>query len=245
MEKTNMNKNFFRKPVFLLIIIALTMFNNLEHGAELYYRITGPIYPDSWLPYIHLQAYFVIIVIDLAVIGFIVNGKTKDSKAFAFLLFLINLLFWDVLTGISKTSLWDLPNVSLLIAKIFFSAAFSYLIHKMSSLYFERVVGYSSIEQLKAVYEQELADKKQLAADFEQQKAEVKTACEALEFQRTQNRTLEEKTTNCQAIISRIEHEFTCQHCNEYKADHLEGIATALKALNAHRGVCLKKVTTI
>ncbi len=233
MKTENMNKNFFRKPIFLLIIITLTMFNNLEHGAELYYRITEPIYPKSWLPYIHLQAYFVIIVIDLAVIGFIVNGKTKDSKAFAFLLFIINLIFWDVLTGISTTHYADLPKISLLLAKIFFSAAFSYLIHKMSSLYFERVVGYSSLEQLKAEYDQALAEKKQITADLEHQKAEALTTLK-------KSLLLEEKQLCSAKIISRIEQEFTCPHCNEYKANYLEGIPTAFKSLNAHKGTCLK-----
>lgn len=236
MKTENMQNNFFRKPIFLLIIITLTMFNNLEHGAELYYRITEPIYPKSWLPYIHLQAYFVIIVIDLAVIGFIVNGKTKDSKAFAFLLFIINLIFWDVLTGISTTHYADLPKISLLLAKIFFSAAFSYLIHKMSSLYFERVVGYSSLEQLRAEYEQTLADKKELAAAIEQKKAEVKATCE-------KNLELEEKTKCSSNIISRIEQEFTCPQCNEFKANYSESVAMAFKSLNAHKGVCIKRAT--
>lgn len=230
--KTQAN-NFFRKPIFLLIIIALTMFNNLEHGAELYYRITEPIYPESWLPYIHLQAYFVIIVIDLAVIAFIVNGKTKDSKAFAFLLFIINLIFWDVLTGISTTHIADVPKISLLLAKIFFSAAFSYLIHKMSSLYFERVVGYSSLEHLKAVHEQTLADQKQQIAEMEQAKADLVRYKE-------QNSELEQKELSRSMIISRIEQEFTCPHCTQYKANYLEGIPTAIKSLNAHKGTCNK-----
>lgn len=209
------------------------MFNNLEHGAELYYRITSPIYPISWLPYIHLQAYFVIIVIDLAVIGFIVNGKTKDSKAFAFLLFAINLIFWDVLTGIATTSITDLPKISLLLAKIFFSAAFSYLIHKMSSLYFERVVGYSSIEQLRAEYEQTLAEKSKLAAAIEQKKAELLSTSNL-------NTELEEKKVSAERIISRIEQEFTCPHCEKFKADYLGGIPSAIKSLNAHKGACEK-----
>lgn len=241
MEKRATQSNFFSRPLFLLIIISLTMFNNLEHGAELYYKITKPIYPDSWLPYIHLQAYFVIIVIDLAVIGFIVNGKTKDSKAFAWLLFIINLIFWDVLTGVASTHYADVQKISLLIAKIFFSAAFSYLIHKVSSLYFEKINGYSSIEQIKASYEQEKAFKEQLEADLEQSYIRENTCIRKIEEIEKEHSEITKDHVKNIAKISRIEQELTCPHCSEFRPSIAEGVLSAIKSLNAHKGVCLKK----
>lgn len=245
MENTSNKKSFFSSPLFLLIIISLTMFNNLEHGAELYYKITEPIYPGAWLPYIHLQAYFVIIVIDLAVIGFIVNGKTKDSKAFAWLLFFINLIFWDVLTGISQTHYKDVQQISLLVAKIFFSAAFSYLIHKVSSLYFEKINGFSSMEQLKAECEQMKALEMQLKAELKDSvSSNLLKQSEILNL-KVLKTELENKYNVNSLRLSRIEQELTCPSCSEYKANFSEGVMSAIKALNAHKGICIKKVSAV
>lgn len=240
-----MKKNFFSRPVFLLIIIALTMFNNLEHGAELYYKITQSIYPVAWQPYIHIQAYFVIIVIDLAVIGFIVNGKTNDSKAFAWLLFIINCIFWNVLTEIANVSINDVERISLLLAKIFFSAAFSYLIHKVSTLYFEKINGFSNLEQLKAELEQTQAERKQLEAVIynyeevnEQLKADNEQSIIDIKKVDEERENFKEKALSFSADLSKIQAELTCANCKSFKADHSKGIASALKSLNAHKGLC-------
>lgn len=221
------------------------MFNNLEHGAELYYRITKPIYPESWLPYIHWQAYFVIVVIDLAVIGFVVNGKTKDSKAFAWLLFLINCIFWDVLTEMATTHYKDVERISLLIAKVFFSAAFSYLIHKVSTLYFEKVNGFSSLEQVLAQNYQNVAALEQERANLKQAEALINHANSKLEQnESTINKQVEEIATLRDQVfgighkIIKIESELTCPVCEEFVADYSEGIHKAIKSLNAHKGVC-------
>jgi len=80
--------------VFMVIIILLTMFNNLEHSASVYLGISYNAAHADW--YNKFQSYMVVIVFDLAVIAFIIKAKNTESVVFAIMLFVINCLFFNV-----------------------------------------------------------------------------------------------------------------------------------------------------
>ncbi len=133
----NNSKTF---QLFLLLIIVLTMYNNLEHSAKVYYQISANTsYPD-W--YNHLQSFLVVIVIDLSIIAFIISTRHQESIVFAWVLFLVNCIFFDVagsmydiLNGKSHVEL--ITSFNRLLSKMIYSAIFSYSIHRFSYLWYE------------------------------------------------------------------------------------------------------------
>ncbi len=126
--------------LFLLLIIVLTMYNNLEHSAKVYYLISANSDYPAW--YNHLQSFLVVIVIDLSIIAFIITAKHKESIVFAWILFFINCIFFNIISTTfnifnytSKTSM--LVSLNQLFSKLIYSSIFSYSIHRFSYLWFE------------------------------------------------------------------------------------------------------------
>jgi len=116
------------------------MYNNLEHSAKVYYLISENSNYPTW--YNHLQSFLVVIVIDLSIIAFIITAKHKESIVFAWILFFINCIFFNIISTTydifnfeSKTSL--LESLNRLFSKLIYSAIFSYSIHRFSYLWFE------------------------------------------------------------------------------------------------------------
>ena len=126
--------------LFLLLIIVLTMYNNLEHSAKVYYQISANSSYSDW--YNHLQSFLVVIVIDLSIIAFIISTRHKESIVFAWVLFMVNCIFFDVagsmydiLNGKSHVEL--ITSFNRLLSKLIYSAIFSYSIHRFSYLWYE------------------------------------------------------------------------------------------------------------
>jgi hypothetical protein len=141
--------------LFMLAIILLTMYNNLEHSASVYLNISDHTgHSDA---YNRFQSYLVVIVFDLAVIAFILKSKNTESKVFAWVLFLINCLFFnviqtgyqiifllyniqsDVLKQDQEVVKMLITDVNAVIAKVVFAAIFSYCIHRFSHLWYDEL----------------------------------------------------------------------------------------------------------
>ena len=140
--------------VFMVIIILLTMFNNLEHSASVYLGISYNAAHSDW--YNKFQSYMVVIVFDLAVIAFIIKAKNTESIVFAVMLFVINCLFFNVFQSLysifykassipSELLKQDqeavkslIGEINAVVAKILFAALFSYCIHRFSHLWYDQ-----------------------------------------------------------------------------------------------------------
>jgi len=140
--------------VFMVIIILLTMFNNLEHSASVYLGISYNAAHADW--YNKFQSYMVVIVFDLAVIAFIIKAKNTESVVFAIMLFVINCLFFNVFQSLysifyqassipSELLKQDqeavkslIGEINAVVAKILFAALFSYCIHRFSHLWYDQ-----------------------------------------------------------------------------------------------------------
>jgi len=132
-----MRKRISLFQVFLLVIVVLTMYNNLEHSASVYYQISYNALFQDW--YNHMQSYLVVIVIDLSVIAFILAAKERESVIFAWVLFVINCLFFNVIGSVDQllksADEFPVELVNHLLAKLIFSGIFSYSLHRFSSLW--------------------------------------------------------------------------------------------------------------
>lgn len=175
--------------VFLLVIIVLTMYNNLEHSASVYYSISAQDGTNS--PYQRFQSYLVVIVIDLAVIAFILHSNKKEAAVFAWILFLINALFFNILGSVHQIFLSEqthqmIEESNKLIAKIAFSGLFSYSIHRFGYVWYELIQKQqeeknamdndTKMDILKTVLQQEMQQKK----EFEAQNVELKKMLDEL-----------------------------------------------------------------
>lgn len=222
---------------FLLLIIVLTMYNNLEHSANIYYQL---IQNNGYSAlYNHIQSYLVVIVIDLSVIAFIVRARHRESKAFAWMLFVVNVLFFDVLGTsykwlVEPQTAQKLTYFNHLVGQLMFSGIFSYTIHRFSMLYYNSSSDTEDLDQLKA-------ENKRFRNEVEQNSQSKKQLTAALESLAISNKELidikKHSENHLSELQTRLEHfrnELTCPRCRVFAAE-------SIQSLNAHKGTCKKK----
>ncbi len=127
---TKQFNSIFHRPGFLLFVAVLALLNNLEHSTHLYNSISDTMFDHDWMNWVYCT--FVNLLIDLAVIAFVVNGRHKEAGLYAFLIFLINLLYYKGL-GIFPIEVNDR------IAYVIYSFMFTYSIYIFSKLYFAKL----------------------------------------------------------------------------------------------------------
>ena len=124
------SKPFFYNPGFILFVAILALLNNLEHSTHVYHNISKTNFTSDWMNWVY--CILVNLLIDLSVIAFVVNGRHKEAGIYAFLIFIINLLYYDGLEIFST-------QINNSIAYVTYSSMFTYSIYTFSKLYFERV----------------------------------------------------------------------------------------------------------
>lgn len=238
--------NLFGSPNFLLFMIIMIMWNNLEHVADVYAKITLYLYPEERHDYIRLQAYFVAIVFDFTVIAFIYHGQWKESLVFAFILFIVNIIFWDVYTEMHTTYPYQYRQASLVFAKVLYSAVFSFLIHRSSTLYFELKNGFSKMKQAAELISNNKAALELAKATIEQKEELIKQKeASVLDLKNTLKGAkhflnLQKAETEQMVVYKDFVLEFSkCPNC-EFTAPINKGIDVTLKSINAHKGTCKK-----
>lgn len=109
----------------LLLIVVMSMVNNLEHVVSVY---TSLIEGTS-----QTQAYSVVLAFDLFVIALIIYGKEQEALIIAITIFVINIIYYNVLGHVMNGNL-DAKNINTLAASIIFSGLFSFAIHRSAVL---------------------------------------------------------------------------------------------------------------
>lgn len=228
----------FESPLFVLFLIALVMFNNLEHVAETYLRITLPDYDNKdKFDFIKFLAYSVSALIDLSIIAFIHNGKNDESKAFAIILFFINAIFWTIYEDIRSTSLVEDKNVVRIFTELLYSGIFSYLQYRLSILYFELKHGFSTIKQAESLIKEKDAKLEQDKALLQQKQASIVDLKNMVAGAKALNTELHEKIKQLEAYKSIAMGLIKCPSCN-FIAPVNKGYDAAVKSINAHKGTC-------
>lgn len=210
---------------------------NIKHTSQVYFDITSLAGQDD-----RIYSYLVMIVIDLAVIVFVILGKKEESETFAWFLFWLNLIFFDVLTdGFNIYERWRtgdyrgmIPYVNTFIAKSSFSYIFAYSIHRFSVLFSDHFGTSAGVEQLGAENKHLKAQLEQTIAQSEQVKAELRE--EKITIQQITG-----KLEGVESVIEAVKSNFTCPHCKDFSPDLLQDPNSILKSLRAHIGSCSKK----
>lgn len=227
-------KKLLQFKFFMLLIIVLTMYNNLEHSANIYYHL---IQHNGYGPfYNHIQAYLVVIVIDLSVIAFIVRAKNTESKVFAWLLFLINMLFFDVsgttyklLTHPDTSHKLELLNE--LTGQLVFSGIFSFTIHRFSKLYYNEYSQKGFLEHSLTVNKQLKSDLDGCNKTIEGLKSEIIASNEIIDKLRNTATNNNITTQQISDELAKYKAALTCEKCNAY-------VGETIPQLHGHRARC-------
>jgi hypothetical protein len=186
----DMNR-YFKSENFLAVIIMLALLNNIEHVSTTYYQLSRKVLPVWQISGVSLdlnalQSIAAILILDFAIIAFVVRGKHKIAGMYAAALFAVQLFYpIDFDSEYSGIATW--------IATVLFAAMFSYTIYEFSRLYSE---------------ESDKRDKKKKQKSSEQL-VENTGINQQLASKKASNQ-IEKLTT---AKIENLNQEHTCQVC--------------------------------
>jgi hypothetical protein len=232
------SKNFLQRKSFILIIVMVTMLNNLAHNANVYYDLVAGIKKFTEVDLTSLlHAYAVVVVMDISILAFITNKEDKAAIVFAWILFIVNMIYWEAIKDLYKFDINDPKKVSVLLSKLIWSGVFSYAIHKFSTLYVKmmneeagEISGASELEvlknensSLKLAYTEAVAAQKLSAADLEKSEANLQLVAAHIK--------------DYEALKLQLEAENTCEHCGEIFKNRF--------AKNGHQNKCEKKPAAI
>ena len=140
---------YFKSENFLAGIIMLALLNNIEHVSTTYYQLSRKVLPVWQIAGISLdlnalQAVAAILILDFAIIAFVVRGKHRIAGLYAGALFAIQLFYpIDFTSGHAEIATW--------IATVLFAAMFSYTIYEFSRLYSEESEKRDNIKKQKSI----------------------------------------------------------------------------------------------
>lgn len=248
----------------LAVILLLTMFNNLEHIAQVYHaQVEGTSH--SWL-YEWIESYSVVITFDLLVIALIIAGKVTESVTVAWLIFALNLIFFDAIGkgydvwyffGSAKVFI---ASLNAFISTVIFSGLFAWSIHKLPILFKERIADNSTVEAFAILLKKSQDDLILSTQQCDDLGEVIQYHKKTIQGLLEQNKALEKQNTELKEDIQGIgnyqksEHEklskfhklFTCDCCQKfYVKPHEIGLESSVKALRAHMGVCKKQPKNI
>jgi hypothetical protein len=245
------------------LVIFFCTVNNIMHGAVLYHLSFQGKKPLSYWEFFHspenFQSLFVMLVVDTAIITLSILGKTQEdvriTGVLAWVLFVINILFADILTDLYnwKATFTSPVLLTMFLGKIIFSGLFSYLIW-----FFCRLKVRLKIERKqKAEFEQQLADMEQatgiLHATYEQNEAsiqkvlamqqQIKVGLEQVEAREEQVEVLQKqlfaidtqnKAMRQQISFEQIARTLYVEGKTEQLCDSVKSVSAKLGALKQH-----------
>lgn len=192
---------YFKSENFLAGIIMLALLNNIEHVSTTYYQLSRRVLPVWQFGGISLdlnaiQAVAAILILDFAIIAFVVRGKHRIAGLYAGALFAVQLFYpIDFAADDSSLPTW--------IATVLFAGMFSYTIYEFSKLYSEE----SEEKEARKIKEQLKAEREAQKAANNQQKANNKPATPPLKAATTGR-----KTANGAHICPKCERTFSSHH---------------------------------
>jgi hypothetical protein len=140
---------YFKSENFLAVIIMLALLNNIEHVSTTYYQLSRKVLPVWHISGVSLdlnalQAIAAILILDFAIIAFVVRGKHKIAGMYAAALFAVQLFYPNDFDS-------EYAGIATWIATILFAAMFSYTIYEFSRLYSEESNQKESLKKTKSI----------------------------------------------------------------------------------------------
>ncbi|BDD04427.1 hypothetical protein [Aureibacter tunicatorum] len=163
--------NFIKKH-YLLIIIGLVMINNIEHLAYVHHDISRKLFGIEGSM---IHSVIVVVIIELAIMAFVANGKKWFALLFTVLLFVLSMLYYDVRTFMI------LGNWEQLTASVVYSTLFTVSIYMFSEMYASKIETSRNVsETFRDGLEQDIRD---LQAKLEETEAEKQEKDEEMDEQ--------------------------------------------------------------
>jgi len=243
-------KKLTKMDLFTLLVIVMVMINNIEHISFVHYSFAQHVFPQlpyDWLNKLHSA--IVVVIIELSIIVFVIKGKKIWAGLFTFSIFILSIVYYDVIDGYELMTTQEKVSTILLsliytISIYIFSDMFSENINK-DSLISELDRTISEKEQTISEKDQELKTIRNSKTDLERTKSklgldimnrEADMSDKKQELSEIENRMSELKLqrSEFEKEQSKVREELTCPYCKKYKA-------TTINQLNAHKGSCDKK----
>lgn len=237
-----------RKQIAVLIgVMIVAMGNNLLHASSLYFLMRHTKLVElntisNWYSFEWIHAILVVLMIDVSVLLFMKHGNKTAASISALGIFIINILFLDVLADCYELSEYishDSHRVAKLCSKILFSAFFSYTIHEFSKI----------VLRLQQKQQQQGSDIERIESEYNKAIKEIVSLAEALSEKKIlcqnltkQNKHLLDEMENWHRHESEIQSETNPHQSaqSEYKCE-CERIFSNQNALNAHKAHCPHK----
>lgn len=126
----------------IIFILICGMVNNFKHNAEMYNMLGSG----------EMVGYLVVLFLDLGLIVLVVHNYDNPSKILTWILGLLNLFFWDILTDIYQFDavIQDPKRLTLFLVKLIYFVLFPYLQHLFCDLYVKRNKQAPQLEQYQA-----------------------------------------------------------------------------------------------
>ncbi|BDD08565.1 hypothetical protein FUAX_09970 [Fulvitalea axinellae] len=119
-------QSIFKSKNFLLFVIVLVMFNNIEHCAYVHQEISRKLFGSVGLNWAHSVT--VVIIIELSIIAFVYAGERIFSILFTAALFSLNILYYDI------RGFWEAGQYENILAALIYSCLFTISIYMFSEL---------------------------------------------------------------------------------------------------------------
>lgn len=159
------DSSFFGSQGMIMFLMLCGMVNNFWHNAMLYNSIQVGEY----------QGFFVVLIFDLGLIALMRNGRAESAQALAWILGLINLLYWNFIEDVYQWEavLDSAEKLKLVMAKVIYTLVFTFFLHKFSKLYVQKSNDIPNLEHIKAAMVQLRAEYEQVKAEREHNKAQI------------------------------------------------------------------------
>ena len=225
---------------FITIVIALVMINNIEHIASVHYHFAQKVFPNlEWDILNKLHSVMVVVIVELSIIVFAIKGKKAWTLFFTFCIFILSLVYYDVISNWSEMS-WQER-----ITKIVLSIIFTVSIYIFSEMYAKRQQQKASLSKEEATIEQRKATANQLGLQIDKSRAEISEAKVTIGFLQEKQKQMNTKKSELNFEIEiikakrleleeekeQIKAELTCSNCKIF-------VGKNIRSLNAHVGKC-------
>lgn len=122
---------------FILLVVVLAMLSNIEHAASVYHSLSHSIFQTSLANWVY--ASIVVLIIDLAVLVLVINGRHVTAGCYALGMFFINVVYYGGMNELQVVELATGNQINRVVSIVIYSVMFTYSIYTFSRMYLERI----------------------------------------------------------------------------------------------------------
>lgn len=166
---------FLQSDTYAFISFVTMVTPLMFHTASLIIEVSGFSFSSKWVEYLYSTLFAV--GFDLAILNFALNGREKEASGLAFIVFALNLSFFnlDFFFSIGNVQSPAAQWITKLIVSGVISGTGAWIIHRYVSFFKERADGTSKLELAQADIQQHKENLKELEEQISALSGQVKS----------------------------------------------------------------------